>query len=160
MKPPAQSVQLADQLKSLICLCFSERAKSRSCSPTGYLILIDIDINRYQCSTETPMLPKPLKPQLFHILLALSSSDLHGYGIQRAVLQQTDGHIHLWPAMLYRSLTKLEEAGLLEKADPPADQPADERRGYYTLTAPGRQRLADEARVLARWAEAARESLS
>jgi DNA-binding PadR family transcriptional regulator len=97
-----------------------------------------------------------LKPQWFQILLALSSEDRHGYGIQRVVLEQTEGHMRLWPAMLYRSLTKLEEGGLIRRINPPDDEPEDERRQYYTLTKEGRVRLKDEAGMLARWAAAAR----
>lgn len=101
------------------------------------------------------MIGRPIKPQYFQILLALSGSDLHGYAIQRAVLEQTDDQLKLWPAMLYRSLAKLEEAALIEPADAPADEPEDERRQYYALTAEGRSRLREEAEMLARWARAA-----
>ena len=101
------------------------------------------------------MIDRPLKPQWFQILLALSTQDRHGYGIQRAVLEQTDGHMRLWPTMLYRSLSRIREAGLISKADPPAEDLEDERRQYYTLTKTGRALLAEEARLLARWADAA-----
>ena len=102
------------------------------------------------------MIPRPLKPQYFQILLALSPRDLHGYAIQRAVLEQTDEQVRLWPAMLYRSLAKLEQADLIRQAEPPSDEPEDERRQYYALTAEGRIRLREEAEMLARWAAAAR----
>ena len=102
------------------------------------------------------MIAKPLKPQWFQVLLALSEKPLHGYAIQRAVLDQTDDQIRLWPAMLYRSLAKLEEGRLICQASPPPDEPADERRQYYALTSEGRERLAEEADMLARWAAAAR----
>ena len=102
------------------------------------------------------MISRPLKPQYFQILLALSGRDLHGYGIQRAVLDQTDDGVRLWPAMLYRSLAKLEEDGLIGRAEPPQDEPDDERRQYYTLTADGLVCLQEEAERLAQWAEAAR----
>ncbi len=98
---------------------------------------------------------RPLKPQWFQILLALSSQDLHGYGIQRAVLEQTDGHMRLWPAMLYRSLSRLSAAGFISQVEAPEGDPEDERRQYYTLTGAGRKILAEEARLLARWAAAA-----
>jgi DNA-binding PadR family transcriptional regulator len=100
------------------------------------------------------MMDRPLKPQWFQILLALSSQDRHGYGIQRAVLDQTDGHMRLWPTMLYRSLAKLEEAGLIAQVPPPKGEVEDERRQYYTLTSPGRGLLMEEADLLARWAAA------
>ena len=102
------------------------------------------------------MIPRPLKPQWFQILLALSEQDRHGYAIQRAVLGQTDGHMRLWPAMLYRSLARLEEGGLIHQAEAPAYEPEDERRQYYGLTGEGRLRLKDEAEMLARWVAAAR----
>ena len=106
------------------------------------------------------MIPRPLKPQWFHILLALSTQDLHGYAIQRAVLDQTEGQMRLWPAMLYRSLATLEKGGLIQQAEPPAEEPEDERRQYYALTEGGRARLRDEAEMLGRWAAAARGSAS
>jgi DNA-binding PadR family transcriptional regulator len=104
------------------------------------------------------MIARPLKTQYFQILLALSQRDLHGYAIQRAVLDQTDEQLKLWPAMLYRSLSKLEEAGLIRSVEAPEDEPDDERRQYYSLTDPGRARLRDEAEMLARWARAAEQA--
>lgn len=104
------------------------------------------------------MIPSPLKPQYFQILLALSSTDLHGYAIQRAVLEQTDDGMRLWPAMLYRSLGKLEGASLIEQVVAPDHEPDDERRQYYSLTAEGRARLRAEAELMTRWASAVRDA--
>lgn len=107
--------------------------------------------------TETDeLIDRPMKPQWFQILLALADGPLHGYGIQRAVLDRTDEQMRLWPAMLYRSLSRLEEGGLLEKVQTPAREPDDERRQYYALTAAGSERLQEEAEMLARWVRAAR----
>ena len=103
------------------------------------------------------MIPRPMKPQWFHILLALAGKELHGYAIQRAVLEQTDGEMRLWPAMLYRSLAKLEQEKLVARATPPDEEPEDERRQYYKLTAAGRARLREETQILARWVKAARD---
>ena len=103
------------------------------------------------------MIQRPMKPQWFHILLALAGRELHGYAIQRAVLEQTDGEMRLWPAMLYRSLATLESEKLVARANAPADEPEDERRQYYRITPAGRLRLREEARTLARWVEAARD---
>lgn len=102
------------------------------------------------------MISSPLKRQYFQILLALTDGALHGYAIQRAVLDQTDEGMHLWPATLYRSLAALEEEGLIEAIPTPEGEPEDERRRYYTLTAEGRSRLATEADLMARWVDAAR----
>lgn len=102
----------------------------------------------------------PLKTQYFQILLALSERELHGYGIQRAVLDQTDDGLKLWPATLYRSLARLEEGGLIEQVAPPDDEPDDERRHYYALTRLGRERLTAEAELMTRWVRTAREARS
>lgn len=99
------------------------------------------------------MIPRPMKPQWFHILLSLREADLHGFGIQRQVLEQTGGHLRLWPAMLYRSLNRLESEGLIRQIPAPADAPEDERKNYYTLTRPGRRRLAEEVEMMAGWVE-------
>jgi DNA-binding PadR family transcriptional regulator len=104
------------------------------------------------------MISRPMKPQWFQILLALTTGDLHGIGIQTEVLRRTDGHMRLWPAMLYRSLDTLEEAGLVRRAERPDGAPVDERRQYYTLTAQGRARLAEEADMLGRWVADARKA--
>jgi DNA-binding PadR family transcriptional regulator len=96
-----------------------------------------------------------LKLPYFQILLALSERSLHGYGIQRAVLEQTDDQLTLWPAMLYRSPAKLEAGGLIEQTAAPLGEPDDERRQYYAMTRIGRECLAEETAQLARWAAAA-----
>lgn len=93
-----------------------------------------------------------MKLQWFHILLALSEGSLHGYGIQRAVLDRTEGSLHLWPATLYRLLGALEAEGYIEATEGPENEPEDQRRQYYSLTLPGRDRLKVEAEWLARWA--------
>jgi len=98
----------------------------------------------------------PMKLQWFHILLSLAGGDLHGYGIQRAVLEKTDGEMRLWPAMLYRSLATLADEGLIDSAEDPADDAPDQRRQYYSLTAAGRERLRAEAELMSGWVEAAR----
>jgi len=106
------------------------------------------------------MIASPMKPQWFQILLALAREPLHGYGIQRAVLERTDEGIRLWPAMLYRSLATLEEEGFIASVPAPEDAPDDERRQYYALTRAGRERLRRESDLLARWVRAAELELS
>ena len=100
----------------------------------------------------------PMKLQWFHILLSLADGDRHGYAIQRAVLDRTDGALTLWPAMLYRSLATLAEEGLIDMAEVPADDVPDERRQYYSLTSAGRTRLKTEAELMSGWVEAARSA--
>lgn len=105
------------------------------------------------------MVPSPMKPQWFQILLALARQPLHGYGIQRAVLELTDDQMRLWPAMLYRSLGTLEDEGFIEQVSAPDQEPDDERRQYYALTDAGRERLRHETGLLARWVQVAEAEL-
>lgn len=91
----------------------------------------------------------PLKPELFHVLLALADAERHGYGIIKEVERATDGEIRLAPSPLYRRLKKLLDAGVISEADiRPAPEHDDERRRYYRLTALGRRILGAEARRL------------
>ena len=92
---------------------------------------------------------KPLKPAVFHILLALAERDNYGYALMQAVRDASDGHVPLSPGSFYRHLAKLMDDGLVVEAAPrrAGDDP---RRGtYYRLTARGHSVLADERRRLA-----------
>jgi DNA-binding PadR family transcriptional regulator len=92
---------------------------------------------------------KPLKPAVFHILLALAGRDNYGYALMQAVRDASDGHVPLSPGSFYRHLAKLMDDGLVVEAAPrrAGDDP---RRGtYYRLTPRGHGVLADERRRLA-----------
>lgn len=101
-------------------------------------------------------IPSPMKLPWFHILLALSDGSLHGYAIQRAVLERTGGRLRLWPATLYRLLVALEDGGYIDATEGADDARGDQRCRYYTLTAVGRDRLRAEATMMAEWARAAK----
>ncbi len=89
-----------------------------------------------------------LKPRWFHILLALSENPAHGSGIVRHVLEQSQGSMRLWPAMLYGSLEKLAQVGLIKELP---ESPGGEsgKRRYYEITEKGRAELKREAEHLA-----------
>ena len=99
----------------------------------------------------------PLKPQWFHILLALSEEPLHGSGIVRSILTQTDGRMRLWPAMLYGSLDELAGRGWIEEVLDPQERPqgVSDRQRIYRITGAGVRLLAAEAERLAALARAA-----
>jgi len=100
---------------------------------------------------------QPLKPHWFQILLALADHDLHGLGIMEEVSQRTSGVVHLWPGMLYGSLKRMLDEGLVVEAEMPEDaQPGGGRPRYYHLTDQGRGLVAKEAQRLAAYVEAAR----
>src|ERR1700675_923082 len=91
----------------------------------------------------------PLKPQWFHILLALAGEEQHGYGIMQEVLERTMGKVRVWPATLYGSLKRMIEAELIEESDErPAPELDDARRRYYRLTVFGRRVLDAECERL------------
>lgn len=91
----------------------------------------------------------PLTPPVFHILLALTGEELHGYGIMLDVARQTDGELQLGPGTLYGCLKRMLAAGLVtesdERPDPALD---DERRRYYRVTELGQHVVRAEARRL------------
>jgi DNA-binding PadR family transcriptional regulator len=102
-----------------------------------------------------------LKPQWFQILLALAHRDLHGYGIMTDVLERTGGRMRLWPGMLYGSLKRLADVGLIKETAAPTGAPADamERR-FYRITPAGKRALAAETERLAAYVEAARARMA
>lgn len=92
----------------------------------------------------------PLTQPVFHILLALSGEERHGYGIMRDVAEQTGGALQLGPGTLYGCLKRMLAAGLVEESEERPD-PAldDERRRYYRMTELGRRVVRAEAQRLA-----------
>jgi DNA-binding PadR family transcriptional regulator len=87
----------------------------------------------------------PLTPAVFHILLALSSGDRHGYGIMKQVDADSQGKVTMGPGTLYGALKRLLDAGLVRESDSRVDpEMDDERRIYYQITAIGAEALAAE----------------
>jgi DNA-binding PadR family transcriptional regulator len=76
----------------------------------------------------------PLSAAAFHILLALSAGECHGYGIIQDVRARTTGALRLGPGTLYRTVQRLLEEGLIEEPRRPSRLKSDPRRRYYRLT--------------------------
>jgi DNA-binding PadR family transcriptional regulator len=91
----------------------------------------------------------PLKPAVFHVLLALVDQEAHGYALRQAVLEQSSGRVRLATGPFYRYLGKILDLGLVKESERrPADD--DVRRGsYYRLTPLGRAVLKAESARLA-----------
>jgi DNA-binding PadR family transcriptional regulator len=99
----------------------------------------------------------PLTPAVFHILLALSDGERHGYAIMQEVAVLTEGALRLGPGTLYGTLKRLLAAGMVEEvADRRTPEAEDERRRYYRLTEAGRRIAQSEARRLEGLVNAAR----
>jgi DNA-binding PadR family transcriptional regulator len=87
----------------------------------------------------------PLTPAVFHILLALSSGERHGYGIMKQVEVDSQGTVKMGPGTLYGSLKRMLDTGLVQESDKRIDpEMDDQRRIYYQITTLGIQVLAAE----------------
>lgn len=93
----------------------------------------------------------PLHKDVFHILVAVSDRERHGYAILQDIAARTGGRIRLRPSSLYSAIHRMLEDGLIEeleeRPDPSED---DERRRYYRITAFGRKVAIAEAYRLER----------
>ncbi len=88
----------------------------------------------------------PLPPAVFHILISLADGERHGYALKREIAQRTAGKITLGPGVLYGSIAKMLDQGLIEESDERPDPHLDdERRRYYKLTTFGRRVAQAEA---------------
>ena len=76
----------------------------------------------------------PLTPVVFHILLALADGPRHGYRIMQEVNRRSEGRVGLGPGTLYGAIQRMEDADLLEKAEPPEGEKPEPRRRYYAMT--------------------------
>src|SRR5215510_9565634 len=100
----------------------------------------------------------PLTSSVFHILLALSDGDLHGYGIMQEVAEHTSGQIRLGPGTLYGAIKRLLNDGLIVEADQrPDPEMDDERRRYYRLIDFGQQVLKAEVLRISRMVSVAQQ---
>ncbi|MGB9181055.1 MAG: PadR family transcriptional regulator [Pyrinomonadaceae bacterium] len=99
----------------------------------------------------------PLTPSAFHILLALSDGERHGYEIMQEVERRTDGKKRLGPGTLYGAIKRMLGDGLIEESDErPDPELDDERRRYYRLTDFGFRVASAEAERMARLLKDAR----
>ena len=88
----------------------------------------------------------PLSPAFFHILLSLGEGERHGYAIKREIAVRTGGKLRLGPGVLYGSIHKMLELGLIEETDDRPDPHLDdERRRYYRISNYGRKAAQAEA---------------
>jgi DNA-binding PadR family transcriptional regulator len=76
----------------------------------------------------------PLPPATFHILLAVSGEDRHGYAIIQDVESRTGGALRLSAGTLYRSIARMVEQGHITETSRRRSISDDERRRYYRIT--------------------------
>ena len=98
----------------------------------------------------------PLSPAVFHILLSLGEGERHGYALKREIAKRTGGKLKLGPGVLYGSINKMLDLGLIEESDERPDPHLDdERRRYYKITTLGKQTARAEASRMRELAEMA-----
>ena len=103
----------------------------------------------------------PLKSRSFHIMLALTDGDRHGYVIKQDIEHLTEGVLRLGPGTLYESIQRLEKNGLIEESPDRPDEAEDHsQRRYYRLTEIGRRVLAAEVQRLGVVVDYARTRIS
>jgi DNA-binding PadR family transcriptional regulator len=101
--------------------------------------------------------PLPLSPPILHILLALSSSDLHGYGIMLTVAKQSGGEYKIGPGTLYDNIKKLLSLKWIDESMEGDGE--DSARRVYHLNEKGRAVLVAETERLAQVLREARRCL-
>jgi hypothetical protein len=74
----------------------------------------------------------PLTPAVFHILLALSTGERHGYAIMKQVEADSQGQVTMGPGTLYGSLKRMLDAGLVQESDKRVDPKMDDERRTIT----------------------------
>jgi DNA-binding PadR family transcriptional regulator len=91
----------------------------------------------------------PPTPAMFHVLMALSDGDRHGYAVLKEVQEQSAGEAQLGTGTLYGIMKRLLLGGLIEELQVrPAVESDDQRRRYYRLTDAGRSVAMAEAQRL------------
>lgn len=110
-------------------------------------------------SSDSPHSFLPLPQTQFHILVALTEGERHGYAIMGAVEESSGGVVNMGPATLYGTLKRVVDAGLAEESDRRPDEDDDQRRRYYRLTGLGEQVCSAEADRLSSLVAIARTNL-
>lgn len=91
----------------------------------------------------------PLPQAQFHVLVALTDGEHHGYAIMQSVEESSAGIVRMGPATLYGTLKRLVEQRLAEETAHRPTTGDDQRRRYYRLTGLGERVCAAEAERLA-----------
>ncbi|HZR43541.1 MAG TPA: helix-turn-helix transcriptional regulator [Ktedonobacteraceae bacterium] len=80
-----------------------------------------------------------LTSMMLQVLFALAESERHGYGIWQDIVARTQGTMRLGPGMLYTSIKRAVDSGLVEICGERPDLAlGHEPRLYYRLTNTGR----------------------
>ncbi len=98
----------------------------------------------------------PLTHVAYHVLLALSDQNRHGYGVIKHVQERTNGRLELEAGTLYAAVKRLHDDELIKEAKAPPG--TDSRRRYYGLTPFGTRVLKAESLRLVELVALARDA--
>jgi DNA-binding PadR family transcriptional regulator len=101
----------------------------------------------------------PLPQAQFHVLVALTEGERHGYAIMQAVESSSRGSVRMGSATLYGTLKRLVDQGLAEELARRPMPGDDQRRRYYRLTGLGQRVCTAEAERLANLVRITRANL-
>lgn len=99
----------------------------------------------------------PLTHLSYHILLALTDTELHGYGIIKEIERRTGGGMRPETGTLYTAIRRLREEGLIESVGSAGKGGGGRRGKAYSVTELGQAVLKAESRRLERLVEVARQ---
>jgi len=91
----------------------------------------------------------PLRPVDLQILLVLANANLHGYGVMKAVREESSGRVALEVGSLYRVINRLLDSDLIEQVAPAAGSDDPRRKHDYAITELGRAAVRAESERLA-----------
>lgn len=98
---------------------------------------------------------EPLTESYFYILLCLYQGEKHGYGIMQETARITQGRVKIGSGTMYGAVGNMMKRGWITETD----NPADDRKKLYRLTAEGRRIFEDELGRLEELVDNARQMM-
>jgi len=102
----------------------------------------------------------PLTEATFYILLSMAMERRHGYAILKDVKALSQGRVVLGTGTLYGALSRLLDAGLIDRVEEEDPEQVGRPRKFYSLTRLGRRRLEVELERLQNLVAAAQQRLA
>lgn len=91
----------------------------------------------------------PLRPVDLQILLVLADANLHGYGVMKAVREESGGRVALEVGSLYRVINRLLDSRMIQQVPPSGGSDDPRRKHDYAITELGRTAVRAESERLA-----------
>ena len=102
----------------------------------------------------------PLTEATFYVMLSMAAEQRHGYAILKDVKALSQGRVVLSTGTLYGALSRLLDAGLIDRVQEEDPDLVGRPRKFYCLTRRGRRTLEAEVKRLQDLLAAARPRLA